>query len=219
MSEKHNEDYWNVDGERELSDAWTGFTRFIALKETPPDGYTRSGRRRTRKQTTSRHDNVWPDMWKHLSDAAKSKAKQKWAIEKPKLENARRIRGIFFIEPDEEEFKDIMKNARRKLEIPMPAAMPCKTTVNCRGESCRSIWKHKTEYACIVEADESMRIRMEGSHHKNHEDHIAGTGVNSLSHFNLVHKFIPMPQAMKIPDAKAAVEKEWGNWRKYRHGS
>ena len=31
MSEKHVEDYWNVDGDRELSDAWTGFTRFIEL--------------------------------------------------------------------------------------------------------------------------------------------------------------------------------------------
>ena len=26
---------------------------------------------------------------------------------------------------------------------------------------------------------------------------------------NLVRKFIPMPQAMKIPAAKAAVDKEW----------
>ena len=50
---------------------------------------------------------------------------------------------------------------------------------------------------------------MEGSPHKNHEDHIAGKGMNSLSHNNLVRKFIPVPQAMKIPDAKAAVEKEW----------
>ena len=25
----------------------------------------------------------------------------------------------------------------------------------------------------------------------------------------MVHKFIPMPQPVKIPDAKAAVEKEW----------
>ena len=33
--------------------------------------------------------------------------------------------------------------------------------------------------------------------------------MNSLSHCNLVHKFIPVPQAMKIPDAKAAVDKEW----------
>ena len=29
-----------------------------------------------------------------------------------------------------------------------------------------------------------------------------------MSHYNLVHKFIPMPQAMKIPDAKAAVDRE-----------
>ena len=40
---------------------------------------------------------------------------------------------------------------------------------------------------------------------QNHEDHIAGKGENSLQHYNLVHKFIPMPQAMKIPAAKAAV--------------
>ena len=32
---------------------------------------------------------------------------------------------------------------------------------------------------------------------------------NSLQHYNLVHKFNPVPQAMKIPAAKAAVDKEW----------
>ena len=37
--------------------------------------------------------------------------------------------------------------------------------------------------------------------------HVVGKGVNSLSHFYLVHKFIFRPQAMKIPVAKAAVEK------------
>ena len=30
-----------------------------------------------------------------------------------------------------------------------------------------------------------------------------------MSLVNLVHKFIPMPQAMKMPDAKAAVDKGW----------
>ena len=58
--------------------------------------------RLSRKQTTSRPDNFWLDMWKHMSDAAKSKAKQKWIIEKPKLDHARQLRGIFFIEPDDE---------------------------------------------------------------------------------------------------------------------
>ena len=89
------DDYWNVDGETELSDAWTGFTRFIFLNERPPDGYTWSSERLTRKQTTSRPDNIWLDMWSRMSDAAKRKAKQKWAIEKPKLDNARQLRGIF----------------------------------------------------------------------------------------------------------------------------
>ena len=27
------DDYWNVDGDRELSDTWTGFTRFSILNE------------------------------------------------------------------------------------------------------------------------------------------------------------------------------------------
>ena len=52
-------------------------------------------------------------------------------------------------------------------------------------------------------------MRMGNSEPSNHEDHIAGKGENSLQHYNLVHKFIPMPQAMKIPAAKAAVDKEW----------
>ena len=64
-----------------------------------------------------------------MSDASKRKEKQKWAIEKPKLDNARRLRGIYFIDHEDKEFKDIMKNARRKLEIPMPAALPCKTSL------------------------------------------------------------------------------------------
>ena len=176
MSEKQDDDYWNVDGERELSDSWTGFTRFLILNERPLDGYTCSGERLTRKQTTSRRDTVWPDMWKHMSDAAKSKAKQRWAIEKPKLDNARQLRGIFSIEPEDEEFRHIIGNARRKLEVPMPAAMPCRTPIKSRGETRRSIWKSKTKYVCIVDADETMRIRLEGVPHRCHEDHISAEG-------------------------------------------
>ena len=43
---------------------------------------------------------------------------------------------------------------------------------------------------------------------QHHEDHIAGKEDNSLQHFYLVHKCIPLPQAMKIPAAKAAVDEE-----------
>ena len=84
MSEKNIDDYWNVNGDRELSDTWNGFTRFAFLSEQPPEGYTWSGRRLTRKQTTSRPDKLWPEMWKHMSEASKRKEQQKWAVEKPK---------------------------------------------------------------------------------------------------------------------------------------
>ena len=69
--------------------------------------------------------------------------------------------------------------------------------------------KNKTKLACILEADESTRMRRGNSIHHYHQDRIAGKGENSLQHYNLVHKYLPMPQAMKIPAAKAAVEKEW----------
>ena len=54
--EKRVDDYWNIDGSRDLSDPWTGFTQFTLLEEEPPDGYMWSGERLTRKQLTSRPD-------------------------------------------------------------------------------------------------------------------------------------------------------------------
>ena len=64
----------------------------------------------------------------------------------------------------------------------------------------------RTSHPCIVEAHESTRQRVESSLPQDHEDHIVGKGYNSMTHYNLAHKFIPMPQAMRILDAKAALD-------------
>ena len=149
-----------------------------------------------------------------MSKNAKLREKHKWAYEKPKLDNARRLRGIYFIDPEDMEFKEIIKNARRKLETQMAPAMPCKTCKKNKHGETRSKTYFKSKFACILEASESRRIRMEESLPKYHEDHIAGKGDNSLQDYNLVHKFIPMPQAMKIPAAKPAVDKEWEKFDK-----
>ena len=74
--------------------------RFILLNERPLDGFSWSGGRLTRKQTTSR-----PTMYGQICGSTRlmhqnAKRSKKWAIEKPKLDNARQLRGIFFIEPD-----------------------------------------------------------------------------------------------------------------------
>ena len=89
-------------------------------RKRSPEGYTWSGTRLTRKQKSFRPHDVWSDMWKFMFDAAKMKAKQRWAIEKPKLDIARQFWGTLSIEPDHEEFKLTMRAVRRKLEVPMP---------------------------------------------------------------------------------------------------
>ena len=75
--EKRIDDYWNIDGSRDLSDPWTGFTQFTLLEEKPPDGYMWSGGRLTRKQLTSRPDHLWPELWKSMGKHAKLKREAK----------------------------------------------------------------------------------------------------------------------------------------------
>ena len=44
LQESRIDDYWNIDGSRDLSDSWTGFTQFTPQEEKPPNGHTRPRR-------------------------------------------------------------------------------------------------------------------------------------------------------------------------------
>ena len=93
------------------------------------------GRRLTTEQTTSRlfvARNL-EKMCRKRGSEAKSKS---GLSKKPKLDNSRKLRGIYFSDPPDEEVKGIMKNARRKLEVPMPAAMLCRTRCEGYWETC-----------------------------------------------------------------------------------
>ena len=138
-------------------------------------------------------------MWKHLSE----KAKQKWAVEKPKLDNARHLRGIFFIEPNDDEFKLTMKAAQQ---------CPYKIPIKSSGEIHRSLGKRKTTYACVLDADGSTRPRLEIAVHKHHQDHVTEKGTKSMNHYSFVHKFIPMPQAIKKMQSQ-----HWKNWKNWKN--
>ena len=79
-------------------------------------------------------------------------------MKKLHLENARKWRGFHFIEPEDKEFKETIQNARKKLETSVALAMLCKIMKkNCRSGGSNKI---KTKLACILEADESTRLRM-----------------------------------------------------------
>ena len=104
---------------------WTGFTQFALVEEKVLEGYIWSGSRLTRKQLTSRPDHLWPELWKSMGKNAKLKEKQQWSEEKIHLDNARKLRGIYFIDPEDTEFKE-SRTHRKKLETSVAPVMPCK---------------------------------------------------------------------------------------------
>ena len=166
--------------ERRIDDYWN------ILEEKPPNGYMWS-------------EHLWPELWRGMSKNAKLREKHKWAIEKPKLDNARRLRGIYFMDPQDKELKEIIQNARRKLETPMAPAVSCKTCKTCKkkrmerpvarlmisGLNLRVSWKSVNPQECVWKNlyRNIMRTILQEK------------GDNSLQHHNLVHKFIPMTRS------------------------
>ena len=47
-----------------------------------------------------------PELWEKMGKNAKLKEKQKWSHEKLHLDNARKLRGIFFIDPEDKDFEE-----------------------------------------------------------------------------------------------------------------
>ena len=108
------------------------------------------------------------------------------------------------------EFKETIKNARKRLETPMALAMSCEIIENNKNCGRGVSNKVKSKLACILEARESTRLRMGESLPTHHEDQIAGERRQfTAAVYSCFTKFVPMPQAMKMPASKAAVDKEW----------
>ena len=88
--EKRTDDYWNVDGDRNVSDSWTGFTRFTLLDETRV-------KRLTRIRTTSRPDHMWPDAWTRIGKAAQRREKTRMGNRETETRTRQKIeRHLFY---------------------------------------------------------------------------------------------------------------------------
>ena len=72
---------------------------FTLLNEKPPKGHVWS-----REAFASIHG---------MSKAAQRKAKRH--IDKPKLDDARKLRGIYFLDPDDGELKETFKKRKEKV--------------------------------------------------------------------------------------------------------
>ena len=147
----------------------------------------------------------WSDSWKGFTKFTLLKEKPPKDICGPG----------YRIDPDDQDYKETFENARRKLERPMAAAMPCKrkaqtsTTKELRSRKLHPKRFPKRFVVVLWNLKNPQGNEWNLLYSKKHEDHIAGKGSTSMTHYYLVHKFIPMLQAMKISDAKSAVDKEW----------
>ena len=140
------------------------------------------------------------------------------------------------MDPEDKECNEPWKNARTKLEVQMDSAMPCKLRNTSGNGSLKSALdpeeeirhgrersfaitttrkKGKHVYAYKCEAHESTRTRTGKTQNKDHEDHIAEREFNSMSHYHLVRRPVPVLQAMKILGAKAGVDNKWERLKKF----
>ena len=94
LQEKRINGYWNVDMDRTWPDSWTGFTKFTLLNEKISRMYVVW--RAT--YTNSSNYQTWLFVaWDfELAFQKQLKRKKELAMEKAKLDNVRRLRGIYF---------------------------------------------------------------------------------------------------------------------------
>ena len=149
---------------------------------------------------TTRPDCVWPEIQIGMSHAAKKASKARVGYREAKARQCSKLSGIFFIDREDEDYEETIKTARKKLETLLKAAMPCKMVARrCFKELREAVASEDThphkkiKYARVVQAHESTRKRLESTLPRNHEDHIAERGFNSLTRYNLVNKFSDAP--------------------------
>ena len=58
LQEATIDDYWNMDGEKSLSEPWIGVTRFAQLNKMAPEGFLW-----VQGRMTTRPGNFWPEEW------------------------------------------------------------------------------------------------------------------------------------------------------------
>ena len=90
-------DCWNIDGSRDLSDPWTGFTQFTPLEEKAPDGHIWSGGWRD-----WRENNLHPGQIIYGQSSGSQwestpswREKQKWSNEAPSWKRAKIATDLF----------------------------------------------------------------------------------------------------------------------------
>ena len=177
MQESRIDDYWNIDGSRDLSDSLTGFTQVTLLEEKPPDGYMWSGGRLTKRQVTSRPDYLWTELWTKVGRSKNGQLKNQSSI---MLEDYEEFISLTLRTRSSKKPLRLLGRNWKHQWLPLCLARDSRKSKN--GEIRSKTHDFKSKFACILEASDSTRMRMEESLPNYYEDHIAGRGE---IHYNI----------------------------------
>ena len=222
LQESRTDDCWNVEVDRHLPDSWTRFTKFTSLDEKPPKRTCVV--RGTDYKNSSNHQTWWFAAWSLVRNDDSSSEKGKAAMGCGKTQALSTIWSSW-------SFGRLQTFSRRfvslkwcrhaclldfcwNLGLQIVVGHPRLVRTLFLVLNLQSIAASVGISNCFL-PDRWNKCLSVFEHH---------WGFNSIIHCSLVHTFVPMPQAMKIPDAKAAVEKEQrsskscrrGNWPRWR---
>ena len=132
ISEHTDSDIWTAANGVNISEKWTGTTRFQILRTRLPEGLRRVNGRPTKIQKTTRPDSIWPEAWTRLSQNQRDKRNGRMGTRRCQTASStpqrRNLRGI-----DRDYFK-VIADARLKLEKDTALALPCIVKEDSRGK-------------------------------------------------------------------------------------
>ena len=88
-----------------------GEKSFFILRPPAPPGYSWVQGCLTKTQTTSRHGNVWPEVWDISREAQEGNEIAERNIEKPKRDGARNKTGIVEVQAGDKELNAKLREA------------------------------------------------------------------------------------------------------------
>ena len=192
----------------ELSEPWTGKTTFELLRPLPPSGYSYIEGRLTKTQETTRPGNIWPEIWRSMSQKMKREAILAWEIEGTKRDKAREQRGIKFV-PEEEidEYTKILGEAYQKLALPEIPSMPILRLPTEREQPINPAARTGSSSPSAGGNPIGDQPIQRAAPIAKHQENVADKGFVSESWMAMVHT--PVKDWQKREDARKAVDKEW----------
>ena len=147
MQGRRVDDYWNIDGLRDLSGSCTCFTQFTLLEVKPPDRKMWSGWRLTKRPVAFRPDHFMARALDKIGKKREDEGEAYIVQWKTETRQCKKITRNLFHRPWAQ-FTESIKNARKKSK---------------HGETRGKTNDFKSKFPCIWEASESTRLRMEES--------------------------------------------------------